>query len=154
DLWLPRPLDRIGRDRIGEDADRPAVHPVAGAGTIPAHQGHDDQLWLARAVEVGETDAVDRRLLADRVHGPGRIDGRPLLEPLERAAGFGVGQVPAGPEGKIDLAVAVDVGRRDTDVVRLGLLADDRPHLPGRVLEPDDAVGIGDDNVRLAVGVN
>ena len=75
-------------------------------------------------------------------------------QPLERAGVFGVGRPPAGPEGEVDPAVAVDVVRLDADVVARGRLPDDVMLAPARVLVPDDGVlGHGHD-VGLLVAVD
>src|SRR5262249_32757564 len=101
------------------------------------------------AINVGEADAVQRRLLADGMELPRLVDAFALLEPLERAAGLRVERPPTGAEGEVDLAVAVDVVGIDADVVALGLAFEDGAPFPGGIRIPDDGVRIDDEDVFL-----
>ena len=62
--------------------------------------------------------------------------------------------LPVGSQGEVDQAVAVDVEGVDADVVVSGTPLNDDTFLPGRVLVPDDLVGVDDDDVLFAVVVD
>src|SRR5262249_34663596 len=62
--------------------------------------------------------------------------------------------LPRRPQGKIDLAVTVDIVRLNTHVIAIGGPLDDRVLLPPRVGEPDDRVLGHRHDVRLAVAVD
>ncbi len=97
---------------------------------------------------------MDGRLRADRVYLPHLTWRGTARKPLHAAAGVGVGRAPIGPQGEIDFAVAVDVVRRDADVVRLRLALDQRVPLPGWVLVPDHTLRIDDHDVGPAIVVH
>src|SRR5438105_1427759 len=65
------------------------------------------------------------RILHDRMQLPwlGRILAS--RDPLDRAAGLCIRRLPVGPDGEIESPVAVDVIRREADVVFLRLLPTD-----------------------------
>ena len=75
-------------------------------------------------------------------------------EPLQRAAGLGVEGLPVGAQREVNLAVAVDVEGIDANVVSLGAPLDDDVFFPSRVLEPEDALRIDNDDVLLAVAID
>ena len=62
--------------------------------------------------------------------------------------------MPVGSEREVDVAVAVDVECVDADVVGLGAAVDDDVLFPGGIFEPEDAIGVHDDDVFLAVAVD
>ena len=151
-MWNPGPPDRIDRNLIGQDSQR--RFGEVGGRRAAAKQRRHDQLVAPVGVEIGEANSVDGRLDRDRVYRP-RIAGRlAAREPLERAAGARVRGTPVGRQREIQLAVAVDIGLGDRDVVLLGRMFDDRVELPIGVSQPDDSLGIDDHDIELAVVIH
>ena len=132
DLLRPRIGLRIGRRPERQQPGAGAFRPLDALRV----ERRDDQLELLVAVDVGPLDPVQVRLGANREHLPrGRAAGRVLPHPLQRA---GVGPRPAGAERDVEPAVAVDVVRRERDVVGGGHAgAENDLLLPLRRLEPD-----------------
>src|SRR5690606_6526607 len=61
---------------------------------------------------------------------------------------------PARTDGKIDLAVPVDVIGIETDVIEFELVFENHVRRPARVFEPDQAVLRQGDRVEFAVAVD
>ena len=128
-----------------------------------------ESLFDARADAAFVAHAVER--LHDQVPAAGgrfdprhAVDGRFVMElhrfPLlgavgrrneveHRAALDGVSRIPAGADGDLRLAVAVDIARGDAHVVFLGEVLGDDVLLPGRVLIPLHRGLVGQDDVGL-----
>ena len=75
-------------------------------------------------------------------------------EPLERAGVLGVGRAPAGAQGEIDPAVAIDVVRLDAHVIPSCRSSDDVVLAPAWVLVPDDRILGHGHHVELVVAVH
>ena len=73
---------------------------------------------------------------------------------MKAPAALGVGGLPIGADGEVELAVAVHVVGRDADVVFLGGAVQDHVLGPGRILEPDRLRWIDRDDIGLAVAVD
>src|SRR5689334_9996864 len=154
-LRLPRSFDRIGWNLINEK--RRAVLRVIGPRRVFALQGRDNQVLAAVAVEISKVHAVRCRIFTNWVQRPltGRIAA--AGDPLDRATGLRrirTARLPGGAEGEIDMAVAVDVVRREADVVLPCLALQDDVLVPIRVFEPEDAVAIDNRNIEPLVAVH
>ena len=91
---------------------------------------------------------------AEIVDLPRLVKRRTATEPVDAA-----GLRPGGPDREIDLPIAVDVVRRDADVVARRLITDHRVLLPfacrlGRIAIPEDGVLRDDDDVLPGVAVD
>ncbi len=145
-------LAGLGGNVMNENANPLPFPPVRSLGAA-ALQRRDHKLLSAGPFHVAEAQPVQRRLLErDRVNLPAAL--AVAAKPLERAGALGVGRSPAGPEGEVDPAVAVDVVRLDADVVTGGRPADDVVLSPAWVLVPDDRILGRDHDVGLAVAVH
>ena len=81
---------------------------------------------------------------ADGVDVPAIVERLAAGQPVQRAEVFVV--EPSGPQREINIAVAIDVERRNADIVSLGLVVDNDPQFPVRVVIPyDPALGYGHD---------
>ncbi len=141
-LIRPRIRFGIGRDRKRQQPDAVSLSLV---------ERRDHQLWSSPARDVRKPHAVRPRFLTDQMHVPFLIERRTARQPMNAADVF---IEPAGSESEVDLAVAVDVLRRDANVISLGLVFDDDSPLPIGSLIPQHAIlGDGDD-VLLAVTID
>src|SRR6266542_1294608 len=154
DLRRPAVAHWVLRDLQREDAHRRAVHPVLRGTAIAAQERHDDQLGLAVAVDIGEADAVDRGLVGNGNHLPRFVKRLAALEPVDWSVRLALETLPAGAKGEVDLPVAIDVVGGDADVVGLRLPFGDDASLPARILVPDHARCVDDDDVLPAVAVD
>ena len=147
---LPRLLG-IGGFLQRENLDALAL---AGGGLVAAPvQRHAHQIEFARGI-LHPPDAMDGRLVRQR-------DGLPLLRAVgrgheieERAAVRRVVGIPARARGDLAPAVAVDVHRRDANVVDGRELLGDDVLFPRRILVPDDEVFVREQDVGLLVAVH
>jgi hypothetical protein len=129
----PAILGGVLRNAIRRHANRQPVGPVVRRRAVAAQERHRDKRWLAVAVDVGEADAMNRRLEVNGIKRPWLIERLAALEPLQRA-GFLGGQIfPAGAERKVELAVAVDVVGVDANIVGLRHALDDGADLPAGI---------------------
>ena len=157
---VQRVVDQLGRPRIlggilgHAQREQPRTDAVPlGRRRAAAVQRRDDQLGIARAVDVRPADAMQRRLGGDVAQRPARAR-RARRGPVERAAAVRVARLPGGAEGDVEAAVAIDVVRRQRDVVLRRLPVEHDVRLPRRVLEPDQLRAADREDVRLPVAVD
>ena len=150
--------DELLLPRVGLRIGRWPEHQQPGAGAFGPFdafrvQRCDDQLELLVAVDVGPLDPMQVRLGTNREHLPlGRAAGGVLLHPLQRA---GVGPGPPGAQCDVEAAVAVDIVRRERDVVGGGHTgAENHLLLPLRRLEPDELGPADREHVHQLVAVD
>jgi len=154
DDGLPWTFDRVVGDWISEDADGSAIHPIGLGGAFAAHERSQDDVRLLAAFEIGNANAMDGRLLADRMQDPLFVERLAAAKPLQRPACFCVERSPIRAKHDVEFAVAVDVDQSDADVVRFGFALEYRVRLPRRIFVPEHAMLIDDDDIRLAIAID
>jgi hypothetical protein len=85
--------------------------------------------------------------------GPIVVELRPATQPLNCAAGNCVSGSPIGAEGEIDFPIAVDIVRRNANIIGLRLVLNDSSPVPGRILEPHNSLLIDDDDIELVIAI-
>ena len=126
--------------------------PIRSLGAF-AVQRRDDQLELLVAVDVCPLDPMQRRLGGNLKHLPGgSCAGCVLFDPLQ---GTGVLARPSGAERNVEPPVAVDVVRRQRDVIGCGGTGRQNHVLfPVGRLKPDELSATDGEDVGVLVAVH
>ena len=153
DFRGPFIVGRVVRGTECKQARAGALPPAWWLGAA-ALKRSNEQFAIPVAVDVTPADAVQGRLGADGVQAPfaGRVVA--LTKPLQRPCSFGVARLPIGSQSDVQLAVAIDVVRRQTHMVRDGGSVGDDVFLPTRVFKPHHLVLAAGHDVGLAVSVD